>query len=76
MWDDWDLRAERHKRTFDHPELYDFDLMYAQTLTGELGSQPLKELSYVVFDTETTGLSGGAGTTVFLTGLAFRFWIA
>jgi hypothetical protein len=24
MWDDWDLRAERHKRTFDHPELYDF----------------------------------------------------
>ncbi len=24
MWDDWDLTAERHKRTFDHPELYDF----------------------------------------------------
>jgi len=24
MWDDWDLRAERHRRTFDHPELYDF----------------------------------------------------
>jgi len=24
MWDDWDLSAERHKRTFDHPELYDF----------------------------------------------------
>lgn len=24
MWDDWDLAAERHKRTFDHPELYDF----------------------------------------------------
>ena len=24
MWDDWDLHAERHKRTFDHPELYDF----------------------------------------------------
>lgn len=24
MWDDWDLRAPRHRRTFDHPERYDF----------------------------------------------------
>jgi Putative collagen-binding domain of a collagenase len=24
MWDDWNLSAERHKRTFDHPELYGF----------------------------------------------------
>jgi hypothetical protein len=24
MWDDWDLKAERHKYTLDHPELYDF----------------------------------------------------
>lgn len=24
MWDDWNLAAERHKRTFDHPDLYDF----------------------------------------------------
>jgi len=24
MWDDWNLRAERHRETFDHPELYDF----------------------------------------------------
>ncbi len=24
MWDDWNLKARRHKRTFDHPELYDF----------------------------------------------------
>ncbi|MCA9265174.1 MAG: hypothetical protein KDA60_15040 [Planctomycetales bacterium] len=24
MWDDWNLTAERHRRTFDHPELYDF----------------------------------------------------
>jgi len=24
MWDDWDLTAERHRQTFDHPELYDF----------------------------------------------------
>lgn len=24
MWDDWDLKAERHRQTFDHPELYDY----------------------------------------------------
>ncbi len=24
MWDDWNLKAPRHKQTFDHPELYDF----------------------------------------------------
>ncbi|MBD3673140.1 MAG: hypothetical protein HUJ26_06395 [Planctomycetaceae bacterium] len=24
MWDDWNLRGDQHKRTFDHPELYDF----------------------------------------------------
>ncbi|MEM7387829.1 MAG: hypothetical protein AAF514_23085, partial [Verrucomicrobiota bacterium] len=24
MWDDWDLTAESHRQTFDHPEIYDF----------------------------------------------------
>ena len=24
MWDDWNLKGSQHKRTFDHPELYDF----------------------------------------------------
>lgn len=24
MWDNWNLRDELHKRTFDHPEVYDF----------------------------------------------------
>ncbi|MCF7708667.1 MAG: hypothetical protein K9N52_07200 [Verrucomicrobia bacterium] len=24
MWDDWNLKAARHRRTFDHPELYEF----------------------------------------------------
>lgn len=24
MWDDWNLASSMHKRTFDHPELYDF----------------------------------------------------
>jgi predicted SnoaL-like aldol condensation-catalyzing enzyme len=24
MWDDWNLASDMHKRTFDHPDLYDF----------------------------------------------------
>ncbi|NWG12476.1 MAG: hypothetical protein HXY20_02955 [Acidobacteria bacterium] len=24
MWDDWDIKADRHRRTLDHPELYAF----------------------------------------------------
>lgn len=24
MWDEWDLTGKTHRRTFDHPELYDF----------------------------------------------------
>lgn len=24
MWDDWDLKAARHRRTLDHPKRYDF----------------------------------------------------
>lgn len=24
MWDDWNLTAERHKQTLDHPDIYDF----------------------------------------------------
>jgi hypothetical protein len=24
MWDDWNLQADRHRRTFDHPDRYDF----------------------------------------------------
>lgn len=24
MWDAWDLKADEHRRTFDHPERYDF----------------------------------------------------
>lgn len=35
---------------------YDFDLLHAE-LPAELSKAPLKNLSYVVFDTETTGLN-------------------
>lgn len=36
MWDDWDLTADRHKQTFDRPELYDFvDVSQNNQIKGE-----------------------------------------
>jgi hypothetical protein len=36
MWNDWDLRSPRHKRTLDHPERYQFgDISQNTHLTGE-----------------------------------------
>ncbi len=46
------------------PEFYDFDLMNAHSFTGEMGKRRLKDLSYVVFDTETTGLRPNAGDEI------------
>ncbi len=48
----------------EHPELYDFDLMYARSFTGDLGDRKLAEVAYVVFDTETTGLRPAAGDEI------------
>ena len=37
MWDDWNLKAERHRQTFDHPELYDFvDVSQNNQNSGQL----------------------------------------
>jgi len=46
------------------PQLYDFDLMGGASFRGELGERRLKDLSYVVFDTETTGLRPAAGDEI------------
>jgi DNA polymerase-3 subunit epsilon len=46
------------------PEFYDFDLFKQPGQTSELGRRPLTELSYTVFDTETTGLDPSAGDEI------------
>lgn len=39
------------------PEFYDFDLLHLPAAAPEVGRRPLKTLTHVVFDTETTGLA-------------------
>lgn len=46
------------------PEFYDFDLFGRQEQTGDWLARPLGELSFTVFDTETTGLDALHGDEV------------
>ena len=46
------------------PEYYDFDLFQVTELSRELDERRLVDLSYTVFDTETTGLSPSAGDEI------------
>jgi DNA polymerase-3 subunit epsilon len=46
------------------PVYYDFDLFSQPGQTPELDERPLTELSYTVFDTETTGLSPSEGDEI------------
>ena len=46
------------------PEFFDFDLLRQDADTGGLGQLPLKALTYVVFDTETTGLAPSQGDQI------------
>ncbi len=54
------VEARRESR----PEFYDFDLFNRQDQKPELESADLAELSYVVFDTETTGLNPSDGDEI------------
>ena len=46
------------------PEFYDFDLLRHPVPTGRFAERPLKQLTYVAFDLETTGLNPAAGDEV------------
>jgi DNA polymerase-3 subunit epsilon len=46
------------------PEFYDFDLLRHPVPTGRFAERALKQLTYVAFDLETTGLSPAEGDEV------------
>jgi DNA polymerase-3 subunit epsilon len=48
----------------NRPEYYDFDLFERIESTGALAEHRLADLSYTVFDTETTGLQPSAGDEI------------
>jgi DNA polymerase-3 subunit epsilon len=48
----------------ERPEFYDFSLADEHRDIGELADEPLSGLTYVVFDTETTGLRPSEGDEV------------
>ncbi|SMH59240.1 3'-5' exonuclease [Azospirillum agricola] len=56
--------AHSHARAGARPEFFDFDLLHQPLATSELGRTPLDRLHYVVFDTETTGLSPSTGDEI------------
>ena len=48
----------------ERPEFYDFDIFLWSAVSHELDDQPLAELSYTIFDTETTGLQPSQGDEI------------
>jgi DNA polymerase-3 subunit epsilon len=46
------------------PEFYDFDLLQRPLPTGALAERPLRQISYVVLDLETTGLRPSEGDDI------------
>ena len=58
------LDASQVLRGQSRPEYYDFDLFQSLELAGALTERRLAELSYTVFDTETTGLQPSQGDRI------------
>lgn len=57
-------RLEITLRQPGRPEFYDFDLFHQAGQTSALDERQLSQLSYTVFDTETTGLHPAAGDEI------------
>jgi DNA polymerase-3 subunit epsilon len=58
------LEAAQFVRGESRPEVYDFDLFRPSEQARELADRRLAELSYTVFDTETTGLEPSGGDEI------------
>ncbi len=57
-------RSRDHRSLPARPEFYDFDRLNPPMHVEELGGRNLKQLTYVVFDTETTGLKPSSGDEI------------
>lgn len=64
------LEATQILHSDSRPEFYDFDLFQMTAQDSALDDQLLSELSYTVFDTETTGLNPSEGDEIIQIGAA------
>jgi DNA polymerase-3 subunit epsilon len=62
--------AELGESEYSRPEYYDFDLFKMADQSSALDDRPLSELTYTVFDTETTGLNPADGDAIIQIGAA------
>jgi DNA polymerase-3 subunit epsilon len=58
------LEATELLQSQSRPEFYDFDLFQSTVQSSALDEQRLADLSYTVFDTETTGLNPSEGDEI------------
>jgi DNA polymerase-3 subunit epsilon len=63
-------RSQILQHNDSRPEYYDFDLFQVTEEGRALDDRPLSELSYTVFDTETTGLNPSGGDEIIQIGAA------
>jgi DNA polymerase III subunit epsilon len=64
------IEAAAFSQNDSRPEYYDFDLFKTTEQTRSMDDRPLTELTYTVFDTETTGLNPSQGDEIIQIGAA------